>query len=86
LALAALVARLVVDPLIGDAAPYTLFILAVLFAAVRLGTGPAVLTTVLSAIVATGLFVPPRDAWVLTQERITYAIAFCAISAGAVLF
>jgi PAS domain S-box-containing protein len=86
LALAALAARLAVDPLIGDAAPYTLFILAVLFAAVRLGTGPAVLTTALSAIVATRLFVPPRDGWVLTQDRLTYAIAFCAISGGVLLF
>jgi len=63
------------------------FILAVLVAAVRLGTGPAVAATIFGAAAGTFLFVPPRFALApLPPDRITYFIAFLIICAGIILF
>jgi len=63
------------------------FILAVLVAAVRLGTGPAVVATVFGAAAGTFLFVPPRFAFApFPPDRITYFIAFIVICAGVVVF
>lgn len=87
LALLAATVRFAVDPLIGNAAPYTFFLLAVLFSAIRLGTGPAIVTTALGGLLATLLFVPPRlGAWTITSDRLTYAIAFLTICGGVLFF
>jgi len=72
---------------LGTTVPYMFFILAVLVAAVRLGTGPAVVATVFGAAAGTFLFVPPRFAFApFPPDRITYFIAFIVICAGVVVF
>ena len=83
----AAIVRFVLNPVLGSAVPYMFFILAVLVAAVRLGTGPAAAATVLGAAAATFLFVPPRFAFVpLPSDRIVYLIAFLTVCAGIILF
>ena len=63
------------------------FILAVLVAAVRLGTGPAVCATILGAAAATFLFVQPRFGFIpLPPDRIPYLVAYLVVSFGVVLF
>ena len=63
------------------------FILAVLVAAVRLGTGPAVGATILGAAAATFLFVQPRFGFIpLPPDRVPYLVAYLVVSFGVVLF
>ena len=79
--------RFALDPLLGNYAPYLFFILAVLVSAVRFGQGPGVAAASTSAILGTFFFVPPRLSLVpLAPQQIFYLLAFCAISAGILLF
>jgi DNA-binding CsgD family transcriptional regulator len=64
---AGLVLREVLLPGIGDRSPFLVFVLAVLVASVLCGTGPGVLATALSAIVAVVLFLPPVGRISLTE-------------------
>jgi PAS domain S-box-containing protein len=83
----AAVIRFALNPLLGTTVPYMFFILAVMVAAVRLGTGPAVAATIFGAAAGTFLFVPPRFAFVpFPPDRTPYIIAFLIICAGIVLF
>jgi len=83
----AAVIRFALDPLLGSAVPYMFFILAVLVAAVRLGTGPAVAATACGAAAGTYLFLLPRLGLTpFPSSRVTYLIAYCAVCAGIILF
>lgn len=55
--------RLLVDPWLGDQAPYLLFVVAVAVTGLYAGVGPALLTGTLGMLVAYFCFVPPRYEW-----------------------
>src|ERR1700693_2031592 len=57
---AALVARLLLDPVLGDRMPFLLFCLAVVAVAWHGGFGPSVLALLLGAAAAAYFFLPPR--------------------------
>jgi PAS domain S-box-containing protein len=79
--------RFALEPLLGTAAPYMIFLLAVLVAAVRLGTGPTVAAIVLGAAAGTFLFVPPRFTFApLPPDRVPYLLAYFIICVGILLF
>lgn len=87
LVIVAFAIRLALDPLFGDRSPFLLFTLAVLVAAARLGARPALFVTVLSVLLGTWAFLPPRYAlWPLTSEEWTDVAAFVAISGAMVIF
>lgn len=84
---AAAIIRFALGPLLGTSVPYMFFILAVLVAAVQLGTGPAVGATILGAAAATFLFVEPRFGLIpLPPDRVPYLVAYLVVSFGVVLF
>ena len=82
----AAIIRFALTPLLGSSVPYLFFILAVLVAAVRLGTGPAVCSTIVGAAAATLLFVQPRLGFLLPPDRAPYLAAYLVISSGVVVF
>ena|GEM_PF-433166 len=82
----AAIVRFALTPLLGSSVPYLFFILAVLVAAVRLGTGPAVCATIVGAAAATLLFVQPRLGFLLPPDRAPYLAAYLVISSGVVVF
>jgi PAS domain S-box-containing protein len=86
LVVVAAIVRFALTPLLGSSVPYLFFILAVLVAAVRLGTGAAVCATLVGAAVATLLFVQPRLGFLLPPDRAPYLAAYLVISFGVVVF
>jgi len=86
LVVVAAIVRFALTPLLGSSVPYLFFILAVLVAAVRLGTGPAVCATIVGAAAATLLFVQPRLGFLLPPDRAPYLAAYLVISSGVVVF
>ena len=60
---AAALARAGLEPLLGAQAPYFTFVLAVMVAAWRAGSGPAVLAAVLGWLIGAIWFVSPRGAF-----------------------
>ena len=87
LVVVAAIVRLVLDPLLGGQLPFMFFTLAVLVAAVRLGSGPAVAATVLGGVAGTFLFVAPRhEIASLSTGEVTYLIGFLVVCTGIVVF
>lgn len=87
LVVSAVAARFALEPFLGAAAPYMFFIVSVLIAAVRLGTGPAIVSSLLGAAAGTYLFLPPRFSFFpLAHQRAAYLVAFFVICAGIILF
>jgi len=81
------VLRLAIAPVVGDQAVYLFFVLAVIFSALRLGPGPAIAATGLSAIVATFAFVPPPFAiFPLGTDDVTNLLAFLTVCAAIIVF
>jgi two-component system sensor kinase FixL len=76
---AAFVVRLLLAPLLGDAAPYLLFVPAVLVAAGLGGFGPGLLATALSVLVGTLVTVPSAA---LSGSEIAAAVLFTLIGVG----
>ena len=58
--LAATVLRRLLDPVLEDAAPFSVYFVAIMFTAWYAGLGPSLLALVSGAVLATYLFVQPR--------------------------
>lgn len=83
---AALLARLALDPLVEDRSPYAMFLLATLFTAWRWGLGPSLLALVLGWWVGQFFFITPRYTWIppmQSTQAITYLLYFCVGGVGA---
>ena len=78
-------ARLALAPLLGTSATFVFFVLAVVFAAARIGLGPAVLASVSGGLLATYAFVPPEFT-LLGDSKLTNLLAFLAICAAIIVF
>ncbi len=83
---AGFVVRLALNPLLSGQAVYLFFVLAVLVSSVRLGTGPAVFATAVSALVATFAFAPPQFALFPIAGELPNLASFTIISAAVILF
>ncbi|MBL8143431.1 MAG: PAS domain S-box protein, partial [Acidobacteria bacterium] len=81
----ATVARLVVDPLLGDRHPFSLYYIAVLVAVALHGFGPAVLAVLSAACAASYFFVPPYGSlWIEGSQQWFGMALFVVTSAGIV--
>ena len=60
---AATVARMLLNPVLGDRLPFATFFLAIVFAAWYGGFGPALLSTLLSGLAADFIFLKPRGSF-----------------------
>jgi PAS domain S-box-containing protein len=79
------VARLVVDPLLGDRHPFSLYYIAVLVAVALHGFGPAVLAVLSAACAASYFFVPPYGSlWIEGSQQWFGMALFVVTSAGIV--
>jgi PAS domain S-box-containing protein len=77
--------RWLLDPRLGDHHPFSFFLIAVLFVAWYLGTGPAVLAFTLGAVAGNLAFVAPRNVFsVPGGEQLGFFI-FIAVGAAGIL-
>jgi PAS domain S-box-containing protein len=81
---AAFVVRLVLAPLLGGQAVYVVFVLVVLFGAVRLGAGPAIAASLVSALAATYAFATPQ--YELAAGKLPNLLSFLVLCAAIVFF
>ena len=81
---AAFVVRLVLAPVLDGQAVYLFFVVAVLVAAVRLGTLAAILASLLGAIAATYAFAPPE--YSLAATKLPNILSYLIVCAAIVLF
>jgi PAS domain S-box-containing protein len=81
---AAFVVRLALAPVLDGQAVYLFFVVAVLVAAVRLGTRPAILASLLGAVAATYAFAPPE--YSLAATKLPNVLSFLVVCAAIVLF
>jgi two-component sensor histidine kinase len=80
-------ARVAIDPLVGDTRlAFSIFYLAVVFSAYFAGGGPAILTAILSAILAYWAFVAPAYAMKMNPEALTSMLFFGLTSAVDIYF
>ena len=86
LVVAAFVARLLLNPLLGGQAIYLFFVLAVLVSAIRLGTGPSILAMALSAVVATFAFAEPQYSLFPISGQLPNLISFLVIASAVIAF
>jgi PAS domain S-box-containing protein len=77
--LVATAARSAVEGWVSDRIPFATFFAAVAAVGLYGGLGPALLTTVLSAVIADFLFVPPHYALSLSAEDLTSMALFLAV-------
>ncbi|HEX2804297.1 MAG TPA: PAS domain S-box protein [Sphingomicrobium sp.] len=83
----AAVVRLVLDPFLGDRAPFLLFLLAVLISAARFGLWPGLAAAVVSGFLSVFLFVQPKFAFLpLAGDDLSNIIAFTVITTAVLLF
>jgi PAS domain S-box-containing protein len=70
--------RLALDPILVDRAPHSTYLVAVAFSAWIGGLGPALLAAVVSALVGTYLFVPPRHSLLVVEidSQVSVALNF----------
>jgi PAS domain S-box-containing protein len=82
----ATLARLVLDPLLGNNHPFLISLLCVVLVAWRGGMGPALLCLFLCAATATYLFVPPRNSFIISglEHQIGLGV-FCFVGVGCAL-
>jgi K+-sensing histidine kinase KdpD len=71
----ATLARMVLDPVLGDNQPFLLFVPAVIFVAWYGGLGPALVTIALGSVAAAWFFVPPGDSLAIRREADRLALA-----------
>jgi PAS domain S-box-containing protein len=76
--------RLLLDPLLGEQAPYAAGFLAIAFAAWYGGLGPALAALLASAAVSTYLFIPPRGSFLVHGMQAQAALALFLVT-GAVV-
>ena len=76
--------RLVLAPVLGGQAVYLFFVVAVLAAAVRLGTRPAILASLLGALAATYAFAPPE--YSLAASKLPSLLSFLIVCAAIMFF
>lgn len=82
---AAIMFRVALDPALGEHSPFVIFLLALTSVAWFCGTGPGVLTVVLSTIVGQYFFVPPRYTLSLTHPRNVGELLLFLTAAAAIL-
>ncbi len=75
----ATLARLVLDPILGDRLPYALLFLAILIVAGSAGRGPALLTTALGALGSAYFFLKPRYALAVASQSDRLATFLCCL-------
>jgi signal transduction histidine kinase len=79
--------RQLLDPLIGDRAPYGIYILAVIYVAWRAGLGPAVLTVAGGTLLGRYFFDPPRGSlWYVTESSEVALVMSLVVSIVTVMF
>jgi signal transduction histidine kinase len=84
-AIAALLVRSLLTPLLGISNPYHTVWLAVVFSAWYCGLGPSIVTTVLGAIGVWYWFLPPLNSWIIQSGTDVYGmLGFLAFS-GAIV-
>lgn len=82
---AAALARLGLDPVLGDSLPFITFFLGVTIAAWHVGSGPALFATLLGLAAADLLFVPPRLSFALrTPAEVVGAFTYLVVGFGIV--
>src|SRR5215213_3546496 len=67
--------RLLLNPILGDTAPYVTYYLAVLFVAWACGLGPALLALVLGAVLAVYFILPPLKTMALNDPAHVVGLA-----------
>ena len=81
--LLATIARLALDPVLGDMFPFATLFFAVLIVAGYGGRGPALLATVLGAVASARFLLPPRDSFAVHGvENQAGLVLYLAISLG----
>jgi len=84
---AVFLARLALDPVLRDQAPFLFFVLAVLIAGAWFGLRTGILALAASALLATFFFLPPRFAFMpMSREDSASLFSFLLIGAGTLLF
>ncbi len=79
----AVIARLVLDPVLGGLFPFATLFLAVLVVAGYAGRGPALLTTGLGAVASARFLLPPRDSFAVQGfENQAGLVLYLAVSLG----
>lgn len=82
----ATVARWLLDPMLGDRAPYGMYLIAVLFVAWRAGLGPALVTVFGGTLLGRYFFDPPRwTLWFVTESNETALLMSLSVGIGTVL-
>src|SRR5262245_19315600 len=62
--------RQLVDPVLGDRAPYGMYLLAVIFVSWKVGLGPALVTVAGGTLLGRYFFDPPRGSlWIATESN-----------------
>jgi PAS domain S-box-containing protein len=75
-----LAVRLVLDPILGNRAPYLFFLLAIVVSKRYWGRGPAVLATVLGGLASSYFLLPPRFSLVITDPTdVLNLLAYLAV-------
>jgi PAS domain S-box-containing protein len=82
--LAALALRALLDPFLGDAHPFVLFLGAVIAAAWFGGTGPALVATVLGYLAANYFFITPRFSLEMNRVSDIVGLAAYLLSSGTI--
>ncbi len=83
---AAVAARLVLDPILGDLFPFATLFLAVLVVAGSAGRGPAALAVGLGAVAMARFLLPPRNSlWVDGFENRAGLVLYCVVGSGIAL-
>jgi len=84
LVVAAFIVRLVLGPALDGQAVYLFFVVAVLVAAVRLGTLAAILASLLGGVAATYAFAPPE--YTVAASKIPNLLSYLVVCGAIVLF
>jgi PAS domain S-box-containing protein len=84
LVVAAFAVRLALASVLDGQAVYLFFVIAILVAAVRLGTRPAILASLLGAVAATYAFAPPEYSFAAT--KVPNVLSYLIVCAAIVLF
>jgi PAS domain S-box-containing protein len=81
----ATLARMALDPALGDSLPYVTYFVCIAIVAWHVGSGPALLAAVLAYGVATFFFIPPRHALAFaTVQHAVGSVAYFAAALGIV--
>ena len=84
-AIAALLVRGLLTPLLGIHNPYHTVWLAVVFSAWYCGLGPSIVTTILGAVGVWYWFLPPSHSWIIEDRADTYGLLGFVVFSAAII-